>query len=100
VGKSGGPVALVGRLPLDGRRTVYLVRVARTVYVVGASEAGLFKLGELPDDGFSSEFELSAPRSFRETLERVLQRPRPSSDAPPEPAREPEKSSDSSGPKA
>jgi flagellar biogenesis protein FliO len=46
VGRPSGPLALVGRLPLDGRRTVYLVRVGETVYVLGSSEAGLVKLGE------------------------------------------------------
>ena len=47
VGRPSGPMELVGRLPLDGRRAVYLVRVGETVYVVGASENGLSKLGEI-----------------------------------------------------
>jgi flagellar biogenesis protein FliO len=51
VGPRGGPLTLVGRLPLDARRAIYLVRVGNVVYVVGASEAGLSKLGEL--DGAS-----------------------------------------------
>ena len=42
MGRSAGPLELVGRLPLDGRRAVYLVRVGTTVYVVGASEAASF----------------------------------------------------------
>lgn len=46
VGRPSGPLEVVGRLPLDGRRTVYLVRVGRTIYVVGSSDAGLVKLGE------------------------------------------------------
>ena len=29
MGRSAGPLELVGRLPLDGRRAVYLVRVVR-----------------------------------------------------------------------
>src|SRR6188474_426888 len=49
MGRSAGPLELVGRLPLDGRRAVYLVRVGTTVYVVGASEAGIAKLGEVSD---------------------------------------------------
>ncbi len=46
-GAPSGPLVLVGRLPLDARRCVYLVRVGETVLVLGASEAGLTKLGEL-----------------------------------------------------
>lgn len=46
-GRPSGPLELVGRLPLDARRAVYLVRVGNLVYVVGASEAGLTRLGEI-----------------------------------------------------
>ncbi len=49
VGRASGPLALVGRLPLDGRRAVYLVRVGRAIYVVGSSEMGLVKLGEITE---------------------------------------------------
>src|SRR5687768_7029063 len=47
IGRPSGPLELVGRLPLDARRAVYLVRVGKLVYVVGASEGGLTRLGEL-----------------------------------------------------
>jgi flagellar protein FliO/FliZ len=47
VGRPSGPLELIGRLPLDARRAVYLVRVGKLVYVVGASEGGLTRLGEL-----------------------------------------------------
>lgn len=50
LGGRTGPMELVGRLPLDARRVVYLVRVGSQVLVVGGSEAGLVKLGELPGD--------------------------------------------------
>ncbi|HEX4341448.1 MAG TPA: flagellar biosynthetic protein FliO [Polyangiaceae bacterium] len=49
VGRASGPMAVVGRLPLDARRAVYLVRVGRAIYVIGASEVGLVKLGEMPE---------------------------------------------------
>jgi flagellar biogenesis protein FliO len=49
-GRPSGPVDLVGRLPLEGRRAVYLVRVGRAVYVLGASEAGIVKLGEIAEE--------------------------------------------------
>jgi len=48
-GRASGPVDLIGRLPLDGQRAVYLVRIGATVYVIGGSEAGLTKIGELPE---------------------------------------------------
>jgi flagellar biogenesis protein FliO len=47
--RASGPLDLIGRLPLDGQRAVYLVRIGGTVYVIGASEAGLTKIGELPE---------------------------------------------------
>jgi len=47
IGRPHGPMRLIGRLPLDARRVLYLVRVADQVLVLGASEAGLTKLSEL-----------------------------------------------------
>ena len=74
VGRPAGPLELVGRLPLDGRRAVYLVRVGETVYVVGASETGLSKLGEIPKDGIELPKGETEPRGFRDVLARVLDR--------------------------
>jgi flagellar protein FliO/FliZ len=63
VGAPQGPLELVGRLPLDARRVIYLVRIGPQVLVVGASEAGLSKLSEL------SELPPTPPRaSFADTL--------------------------------
>ena len=50
VGRATGPLSVIGRLPLDARRVVYLVRVGRAIYVLGASEGGLVKLGEMPEE--------------------------------------------------
>jgi len=75
VGRPSGPLELVGRLPLDGRRAVYLVRVGETVYVVGASESGLTKLGEVEKDGLGRLEGEKVPRSFESVLGRVLGRP-------------------------
>ena len=47
LGRSRGPIALAGHLPLDARRAIYLVEVGNQVLVVGAAEAGLTKLGEV-----------------------------------------------------
>lgn len=69
VGAPQGPLELVGRLPLDARRVIYLVRVGPQVLVVGASEAGLVKLSEVA----GLEFPPSAPHpSFGEMLARKL----------------------------
>ena len=50
LGRPRGPISLVGQLPLDARRSIYLVKVGEQVIVVGASEAGFTKLAELPAD--------------------------------------------------
>jgi flagellar biogenesis protein FliO len=47
--RSLGPIELVARLPLEARRSVYVVRVLDQVLILGSSEAGLAKLGQLPD---------------------------------------------------
>ncbi len=80
IGRPGGPIELVGRLPLDGRRAVYLVRVGPQVYVLGASEAGLTKLGESP----ASDLDLPPPPppgsgGFPDVLARALGRGKPKS---------------------
>jgi flagellar biogenesis protein FliO len=72
VGRPSGPMELVGRLPLDGRRAVYLVRVGETVYVVGASESGLSKLGEIPKDGLDLPKADAVSKPFEAVLARVL----------------------------
>lgn len=42
-----GPLELVARMPLEGRRSVYLLRAGKRVLVVGSSESGLSSLGTL-----------------------------------------------------
>src|SRR5882724_7813230 len=71
VGKVGGPLELLARLPLEGRRAVYLVRAGETVYVLAASENALAKLGEMPRALLPEqpEPELS---SFSEVLRRAI----------------------------
>jgi flagellar protein FliO/FliZ len=72
MGRSGGPLELVGRLPLDARRAVYLVRVGTVIYVVGASEAGIAKLGELSDGALDLSTTESNGGSFREVFSRAF----------------------------
>ena len=81
VGAPRGPVQLVGRLPLEARRAIYLVRVERTVYVVGASEAGLEKLGEIEASALDLGVVHGPSATFSETLSRALGRRRGTDDA-------------------
>lgn len=73
IGRPRGPIELVGLLPLDARRSIYLVKVAGQVIVVGASEAGFTKLGELPAGDLPAHAKAeSAP--FAEVLGRAMGR--------------------------
>lgn len=75
LGRPRGPIALVGQLPLDARRAIYLVRVGGEggqVIVVGAAEGGFTKLGELPASSLPAATEAPAP--FADVLARVLAR--------------------------
>ena len=73
IGRPKGPIELVGLLLLDARRAIYLVRVAGQVIVVGASEAGFTKLGELPASDVPVDENAAAPSAtFADVLSRVL----------------------------
>lgn len=75
VGRPSGPLSIVGRLVLDSRRAIYLVRVGEQVYVIGASEAGLAKLGEIAPQSLGNSLEPGADAApvlgFRQVLERL-----------------------------
>ena len=71
IGRPSGPLELVGRLPLDARRAVYLVRVGRLVYVVGASEGGLTRLGEIDADAVPRGPEDAPASRFSEILTKI-----------------------------
>jgi flagellar biogenesis protein FliO len=71
IGRPRGPIQLVGQLPLDARRAIYLVQVGDQVLVVGASEAGITKLGEIPATQLPAvDPTVAAP--FSDVLARVL----------------------------
>jgi len=70
IGRARGPIELVGQLPLDARRAIYLVRVGAQVIVVGASEAGLSRLGEVPDKELPKE-EKPNGTPFKDVLARL-----------------------------
>lgn len=71
VGRPRGPIELVGQLPLDARRAIYLIQVGEQVLVVGASEAGFTKLGEVSSRELPVA-ETVRGASFREVLARVV----------------------------
>jgi flagellar biogenesis protein FliO len=85
LGRASGPIALLGQLPLDARRSVYLVGIGQKVIVVGVAEGGMVKLAELG----ASEVPAAAARStearsFSEILDSLRGRDKPSKsvDAP------------------
>lgn len=72
VGRPRGPIQLVGQLPLDARRAIYLVQVGGQVLVIGASEAGISRLGEVAASELPPvDPTLGAP-PFGDVLARVL----------------------------
>jgi flagellar protein FliO/FliZ len=85
VGRPSGPLELVGRLPLDARRAVYLVRVGKLVYVVGASEGGLTRLGELDADAVPMTGERAPATHFADILSKIAGRGRSGPPPPPPP---------------
>jgi flagellar biogenesis protein FliO len=71
IGRASGPLSLMGQLPLDARRSVYLIKVADKVLVVGASEGGMVKLAELAAGDVPVLEQTAAPKSFAEVLARL-----------------------------
>jgi len=80
IGRPRGPISLVGLLPLDARRSIYLVKVGAQVIVVGASEAGFTKLGEMPAGDLPEEAPAAAS-PFAEVLAKVLGQKKKGEDA-------------------
>jgi flagellar biogenesis protein FliO len=68
LGRALGPIELLARLPLEPRRSVYVVRVVDRLLIIGCSEAGLVKLGELPK-GALPESGVGHDKSFASLLD-------------------------------
>ena len=78
---AGGLMTVVARVPLEPRRSLYVVEVAGKTLLVGTSEMGLSVLSEL--DGAVVRAELDRrPRGggLGALVDAVLQRPRPPGD--------------------
>lgn len=67
-----GPLELVGRLPLEGRRAVYLVRVGDRVLVLAATDQHISKIGELDADAVPRP--AAAPGGFNAVLQRLTEK--------------------------
>jgi flagellar biogenesis protein FliO len=79
-GAPKGPLEVIARTPLDGRRAIYLVRVGKRVLVVGATDGALTRLGSTSLAAIEREMPASSAGGgrggFRETLSRALGRTR------------------------
>jgi len=82
VGRPTGPMELRGHLPLDGRRSIYLVQVGAQLFVIGVGEGGFTKLGEIASSELPAPVASRGRASFVETLTRTLVR-EPTEAAPP-----------------
>jgi flagellar biogenesis protein FliO len=71
IGRPSGPIRLVGQLPLDARRFIYLVRVGSQLIVVGVGEGGFTKLGEMAASDLPPD-EPQSSASFADVLKKVL----------------------------
>jgi len=73
IGRASGPIELLGHLPLEARRAIYLVKVGDQVFVVGVGEGGFTKLGEIPAGALPAVGpQGGAP--FGDVLARILRR--------------------------
>jgi flagellar biogenesis protein FliO len=73
VGRASGAIRLVGKLPLDARRSIVLVKVGSQVLVVGVGDGGFTKLGEIAASEIPAETETQSS-SFAEAIARALKK--------------------------
>jgi flagellar protein FliO/FliZ len=73
IGRPSGPIELRGHLPLDARRSIYLVKVGDQIFVVGVGEGGFTKLGEIPASEVPT-VEAARGTPFADVLARALGR--------------------------
>jgi flagellar biosynthetic protein FliO len=74
VGRASGAIRLVGKLPLDARRSIVLVKVGAQVLVVGVGDGGFTKLAEMAASEIPAG-DLETPASpFAEAIARALKK--------------------------
>lgn len=71
IGRANGPIQLCGQLPLDARRSIYLVKVGAQVLVVGVGEGGFTKLGEMAAADLPADMSPNRP-TFAAALARAF----------------------------
>jgi flagellar biogenesis protein FliO len=74
LGRPSGPIELRGHLPLDARRSIYLVQVAERVFVVAVGETGFALLGEVAASELPASSAAEGTPPFGRALERALAR--------------------------
>lgn len=79
LGRASGPMQLLGKLPLDGRKSVYLVRVGQKSYALLASETTLTKLDDV--DWAEIPAETPNPPLFAQLLAKATSRKKSDDDA-------------------
>ena len=70
--RTGGVLDVVARVPLEPRRSLYVVEVAGKTLLVGTSEMGLSVLSELDGDRVRADLDRPSPRSFADALRSIL----------------------------
>jgi flagellar protein FliO/FliZ len=80
--RGGGVLEVVARVPLEPRRSLYVVEVAGKTLLVGTSEMGLSVLSELDAERVRSDLARPSPRSFADALRSILGRGKPPGDRP------------------
>jgi len=73
-GRGGGVLDVVARMPLEPRRSLYVVEVAGKTLLVGTSEMGLSVLSELDAERVRTDLERPSPRSFADALRAIVGR--------------------------
>lgn len=75
IGRATGPIQLCAQLPLDRRRSIYVVKVGTQAFIIGVGEAGFTKLGEMPASELPKDM-VTEPAPFAAIFARVLGRGR------------------------
>ena len=73
IARDSGALELVGRLAVDARRSIVLVKIGEMVFVVGVGDGGMTKLGEIAASSLPARA-ATEPRSFAAVLAKALQR--------------------------
>jgi flagellar protein FliO/FliZ len=73
-GRGTGAIRMVARLPLEPRRSVYVIEAAGRCFLVGVGDGPMSVLAELDKAALPAEAVPATPK-FAEVLARVLRRP-------------------------